>query len=52
MPEGTPNHFMINISQPELPMVQQQFDEQDIVPENYYPIIRGRLTHINEEKLL
>jgi putative ABC transport system permease protein len=33
-------------------MVQQQFDEQEIVPENYYPIIRGRLTHINEEKLL
>ena len=52
MPEGTPNHFVINIAQHELEDVKDEFSKQGLQPEQYYPIIRGRLTHINEEKLL
>lgn len=51
MPEGTPNHFLINIAQHELDGVQEMVAEQGLQPEQYYPMIRGRLTHINETKL-
>lgn len=49
IPVGTPNHFVINIAQHELEQVKQMFAEQDVEPEQYYPIIRGRLTAINDE---
>jgi putative ABC transport system permease protein len=52
LPEGTPNHFVINIAQHELEDVKQKFDQQEIVLEQFYPIIRGRLTTINDEVLL
>jgi putative ABC transport system permease protein len=52
LPEGTPNHFIINIAQHELDQVKQEFEQQEISLEQFYPIIRGRLTKINEEVLL
>ncbi|MDO6721112.1 cell division protein FtsX [Psychrosphaera sp. 1_MG-2023] len=52
LPEGTPNHFVINIAQHELDDVKQELSNQGLEPEQYYPIIRGRLTHINDEKLV
>eukprot|EP00487_Bulimina_marginata_P010322 TRINITY_DN521_c0_g1_i2.p1 TRINITY_DN521_c0_g1~~TRINITY_DN521_c0_g1_i2.p1 ORF type:complete len:440 (+),score=105.07 TRINITY_DN521_c0_g1_i2:295-1614(+) len=52
LPEGTPNHFVINIAQHELEQVKQEFEQKDIVLEQFYPIIRGRLTTINDEVLL
>ena len=52
LPVGTPNHFVINIAQHELQQVVDEFEKQSVKPEQYYPIIRGRLTHINEEKLI
>ena len=52
LPVGTPNHFVINIAQHELDQVVSEFDKQKVKPEQFYPIIRGRLTHINDEKLL
>lgn len=52
MPEGTPNHFVINIAKHELDDVKNEFEQQNLNPEQYYPMIRGRLTYINDEKLL
>lgn len=52
LPEGTPNHFVINIAGHELDEVKSEFAQQAILPEQYFPIIRGRLTHVNEEKLV
>lgn len=52
LPEGTPNHFVINIAQHELDDVKQELSHQGLEPEQYFPIIRGRLTHINDEKLV
>ncbi len=51
MPQGAPNHFIINIAQYELPAIEARFEEQGIKPEQFYPIIRGRLTQINDEIL-
>lgn len=49
IPVGTPNHFVVNIAQHELEQVKQTFAEQEVEPEQYYPIIRGRLIAINNE---
>jgi putative ABC transport system permease protein len=51
LPEGTPNHFVVNIADHELEEVEKVFAEKGIVPEQYYPIIRGRLTRINDEEV-
>lgn len=52
LPEGTPNHFVINIAQHELEQVKQEFEQQEVELEQFYPIIRGRLTQINDDVLL
>lgn len=52
LPVGAPNHFIINISEYELPEIKQKFADQNIEPRPFYPIIRGRLTQINDEVLL
>ena len=51
LPDGTPNHFVVNISEPELPVVKGMFEKQGITVEQFYPIIRGRITQINDEIL-
>lgn len=51
IPVGTPNHFVVNIAQHELAEVKQKFEQKGIQPEQYYPIIRGRLVGINGEKV-
>lgn len=52
IPEGTPNQFVVNIAQHELQQVKTEFAAKNIEPENYYPMVRGRLTHVNNEELL
>ncbi|WP_196492433.1 ABC transporter permease [Psychrosphaera haliotis] len=51
IPQGAPNHFIINISQQNIEKIEQRFSEKGIQPEQFYPIIRGRLTQINDEVL-
>ena len=51
LPEGAPNQFVVNISEQELPVVKEMFAEKGIETEQFYPIIRGRLTHINDLEL-
>lgn len=47
VPEGTPNHFAINI----LPDKKQDFadtlKQKGLAATPYYPMVRGRLTHVN-----
>lgn len=52
LPEGAPNYFLVNIAPDDAKpladfMAQHHLDTTDI-----YPVIRGRLTQINGEKLL
>lgn len=52
IPVGTPNHFVVNIAQHELIDVKRLFSEEKIEPEQYYPIIRGRLVAVNGETVV
>ncbi len=51
VPEGTPNHFLVNIAPHEFEEVRQVLRHNKIVSQPLYPMIRGRLTHINGEAL-
>jgi len=51
LPEGTPNHFMINIGPEDVQPVDQMLRAQDIASEALYPMIRGRIMGVNGEEL-
>ena len=48
LPEDTPNHFLINIAPNELASVESALVEQSIDTSGLYPMVRGRLSHIND----
>ncbi len=48
LPERAPNHFALNIFPEQLPTLQTDFKEQGIEGSQFYPVIRGRLTEIND----
>lgn len=49
-PEGTPNHYLINITENELEPIKTFAKEKNIPNQGFYPIYRGRLSEINGEK--
>lgn len=51
LPEGTPNHFMINIGPGEVQPVDQMLRAENITSEALYPMIRGRVMAVNEQDL-
>ena len=51
IPEGTPNYFLINISPNEVLEVRSWLRSYDLVDKGLYPIVRARLTHINDQGL-
>jgi putative ABC transport system permease protein len=51
LPEGTPNYFLANITQGQLPNLQSHFSESNVTVDDYYPVIRARFVAINEEKI-
>lgn len=51
LPEGTPNHFMINIGPAEVQPVEQMLRSKNIASEALYPMIRGRIMVVNGEDL-
>ncbi|MDD1612070.1 MAG: FtsX-like permease family protein [Methylococcaceae bacterium] len=48
LPENAPNHFALNIFPDQLTMFKQSLQDKGIVSSPFYPIVRGRLTHINQ----
>jgi putative ABC transport system permease protein len=48
LPEGTPNHFLVNIAEPEVSSVTQLLEQNQLQSESLYPMVRGRLTRIND----
>ncbi len=51
LPEGTPNHFLVNIAPHEVNQVREALDRKAVLSQPLYPMIRGRMTHINGEAL-
>ena len=47
LPENTPNHFMMNISQPQIAGIEAFFDENGVQGNSFYPLISARVTKIN-----
>lgn len=51
LPEYTPNTFAINLAPDQKDPFNAYLQHHQIHPEAMYPIVRGRLTHINQESL-
>lgn len=50
LPPDSPNYFLLNISQEQLPQVRDFLQQQQISVGHFYPIVRARLTEINDHK--
>ena len=51
LPPGTPNHFLLNIAPAEVGAVRRALQDRALLTEPLYAVVRGRLTHINDEPL-
>ena len=49
MPPGSPNYFLLNITEQQVPQVQAFLEQHQVKPETFYPIARVRLTGINNQ---
>ncbi|WP_144391299.1 ABC transporter permease [Pleionea sediminis] len=49
LPQDAPNHFLVNIQAEEVKPLQTFFEEQQIKASDVYPMVRGRVTQINEK---
>lgn len=47
LPEDAPNHFLVNIPAYEVDHIRQLIDSRHYQHQPLYPMVRGRLTHIN-----
>jgi putative ABC transport system permease protein len=48
LPDQIPNYFLINLRTDEVPAIQQFLEEREIDSSDAYPLVRARLTGINE----
>jgi putative ABC transport system permease protein len=51
LPKGTPNYFLVNISQAQQPDLQQHFVNNKVDVDKFYPVVRGRFVAVNDEKV-
>lgn len=47
IPEGTPNHFLVNVQPAEIDGLKDWLAQRQIKDAGLYPLVRGRLTHVN-----
>lgn len=47
LPDDAPNYFVVNIVPDKVRKIEGFFQQQDIKVSQLYPMIRGRMTHIN-----
>ncbi len=50
LPKDAPNHFLVNIPAHEVEQVQSLIDSNGFAREPLYPMVRGRVTHINDQE--
>ena len=51
-PKNTPNHYLLNITDEEVPPLKAFVEKLDIDNQGFYPIFRGRLSAVNGEKTI
>lgn len=51
LPADAPNHFLINIQSSEIPALHSFFRQHQLKDAGLFPMVRGRLTHIDQEKI-
>jgi putative ABC transport system permease protein len=49
LPEGAPDHFLINVQPHEVEPLRGFLDDSGLAHSGVFPMIRGRLVHINDE---
>ncbi|MCP3907319.1 MAG: FtsX-like permease family protein [Oceanicoccus sp.] len=49
LPEGTPNHFLVNVAKHEVTSLRTLLATNQLETEPIYPMVRGRLTRVNDE---
>ena len=47
IPEGTPNHFMMNITESQIEGMQEFFESNNIQVNDFFPLISARVTQVN-----
>ncbi len=47
LPADAPNYFIINVDRGDVASLQQRFAERDIIANDMYPIVPGRMTAVN-----
>jgi putative ABC transport system permease protein len=48
LPDEIPNYFLVNLRTDEVPAIQQFLQQREIESSEAYPLVRARLTHIND----
>ncbi len=51
MPDDAPNHFFMNIPASDVSAIETLFSEQGVEEVDLFPMIRARVTHVNETAL-
>ncbi|MBA0215737.1 putative ABC transporter permease subunit YbbP [Pectobacterium brasiliense] len=49
LPPGSPNYFLLNITADQVPQIRDFLSQHEVMPEQFFPIIRARLTEINQQ---
>jgi len=49
LPPDSPNYFLLNITQDQVPQVRDFLQQHHITPQTFYPVVRARLTNINQQ---
>jgi putative ABC transport system permease protein len=52
LPEGTPNYFLINIQDDDLPRLRSFLEHEESADARFFPMSRGRLAAINGETVI
>ncbi|MFW2374771.1 MAG: ABC transporter permease [Gammaproteobacteria bacterium] len=52
LPEQAPNHFVVNIQDYQVDSLKQYFQQNQITAEGLYPMVRGRISSINNTPVL
>lgn len=52
IPEGAPNQFLVNITEQQRTVLDDFAKQHELQLGLYYPVVRGRLTQVNDEQLL